>query len=429
MIKQLYLLKNNSGFLRYFKNSAWMIGEQFVRIIAGLLVGIWVARYLGPADFGVFNYVIAITTIFASFAKLGLDDIMVRDLLIHSEKRDSYLGTAFWLKFFGAIVLIFLMAVALTLTSNDASTNLLIIIAGSGLVFSSFEVVGFYFQSQVQAKIISICKVIQLLLSTLIKIFLIVTGSSLIYFVFVLFFDTLTLAVAYWVAYRMRERRMFFRCFDKSIGKQMLKDAWPLLFSAVVVVIYMRIDQIMIRELLGVYELGVYSAAVRLSEAFYFIPLIITASLFPAIINAKRQSEELYKTRLQRLYKFMVWGAVSIALVTNFLGDWIVLSLFGQAYQEASSILIVHIWASIFVFLGVASSKWFVTENLQRLNLMNTVVGGILNIILNLMLIPKFGMLGAAYATLISQTFASYLLTAIWKESRPNFYMLSKGFF
>lgn len=427
MIAKLTNLKNHAGFIRYFKNTSWMMGEQFLRIIAGLFVGIWVARYLGPEQFGLFSYVLAFTAIFGGIAKLGLDGIMVRELVNHPEKRDTYLGTAFWLKIIGALVVMGLMAAIVPFTSNDATTNLFIFIIAAGLLFQSFEVVEFYFQSQVLAKIVSICKVIQLALSSMIKIYLVLTQAQLFWFVLVTAFDALSLAVSFFIAYKIRKNPSFYKHFELGVAKQLLKDSWPLIFSAIVVMIYMRIDQIMIKEMLGVYEVGIYSAAVRLSEAFYFIPMLITASLFPAILNAKNQSEELYKQRLQRLYTFMVWMAIAIALPMTFLSDWLILVLFGQAYQEAGQVLMIHIWASIFVFLGVASGKWFITENMQRFTLINTTVGAILNVGLNLILIPKFGVIGAAYATVISYGIAAYLMNSIWKVSRPNFFMLSKS--
>lgn len=400
---------------------------QFLRIIAGLFVGIWVARYLGPEQFGLFSYVLAFTAIFGGIAKLGLDGILVRELINHPEKRDTYLGTAFWLKILGAFIVMGLMVAIVPFTSNEATTNLYIFIIAAGLVFQSFEVVDFYFQSQVFAKIVSICKVIQLALSSIIKIYLVLTEAELIWFVLVTAFDALSLAISFFIAYQLRNNPSFYKHFDLNIAKHLLKDSWPLIFSAIVVMIYMRIDQIMIKEILGEYEVGIYSAAVRLSEAFYFVPTLITASLFPAILNAKKQNEELYKQRLQRLYTFLVWMAIAIALTLTFLSDWLILLLFGQAYQEAGQVLMIHVWASIFVFLGVASGKWFITENLQRFSLINTSVGAILNVGLNLILIPKFGVVGAAYATLISYGVAAYLMNSIWKVSRSNFFMLSKS--
>jgi O-antigen/teichoic acid export membrane protein len=428
MIAKLTALKNHAGFIHYFKNTSWMMGEQFLRIIAGLLVGIWVARYLGPEQFGLFSYVLAFTAIFGGIAKLGLDGIIVRELVNHPEKRDTYLGTAFWLKVFGAFLVMVIMVAIVPFTSNDSTTNTFIFIIAAGLVFQSFEVVEFYFQSQVLAKIVSICKVIQLALSSLIKVYLVLTQAELLYIVLVTAFDALSLAISYFIAYKIRKNPTFYKHFDFSIAKQLLKDSWPLIFSAIVVMIYMRIDQIMIKEMLGDYEVGIYSAAVRLSEAFYFIPMLITASLFPAILNAKNQSEELYKQRLQRLYTFMVWMAIAIALPMTFLADWLIVMLFGQAYQEAGQVLMIHVWASIFVFLGVASGKWFLTENLQKLALINTAVGATLNVLLNYELIPILGVIGAAYATLISYAAAAYFMNLAWLSSRGNFFMLSKSF-
>ncbi|ENM3912220.1 flippase, partial [Vibrio cholerae] len=287
MFIKIQSIFKHQGFLRYFKNTSWLIAEQFLRIIAGLLVGIWVARYLGPQQFGLFSYALAFTAIFAGIAKLGLDGIIVRELINYPDKRDAYLGTAFWLKVMGSIIVMLLMAAVIPFTNNDATTNLFIFIIACGLVFQSFEVVEFYFQSQVLAKLISICKIIQLSLSSLIKIYLVITESELIWFVLVTTFDTLSLAICYFLAYRLQKRNLFYTCFDFSIAKRLLKDSWSLIFSSIVVMIYMRIDQIMIKQMLGEYEVGIYSAAVRLSEAWYFLPTLITASLFPAILNAK----------------------------------------------------------------------------------------------------------------------------------------------
>ena len=429
MIKQLTALKNNKGFIRYLKNSGWMMGEQLLRIISGLFVGIWVARYLGPEQFGLFSYVIAFASIFSGIAKLGLDGIVIRELVNNPGKRDKYLGTAFWLKFIGAFVVMFLIITILPFTNNDIKTNCFIIIITFGLIFQCFEIVEFYFQSKVLAKISSICKVIQLSFSSIIKIFLVINEAELLWFVVFTAFDMLSLAVSYFVAYKTRKNPSFFKCFDINIAKKLLRDSWPLIFTAIVIIIYMRIDQIMIKELLGVYEVGLYSAAVKLSEAFYFIPMIITASLFPAILNAKNNSEKLYRKRLQRLYTFMVWLAVMIAIPMTFLSDWLVLILFGQVYQEAGQVLIIHIWAGIFVFLGVSFSKYLLTENLTKIAFKRTMIGAISNIILNLWMIPVYGVKGAAIATLLSQFIANLGYDFFDKQLHEQLVMKLKAIF
>lgn len=418
--------KKHQGFRRYFANTSWMFAEQILRILAGLFVGIYVARYLGPEKFGVFSYAIAFASIFSTIAKLGLDGIVVRDLVREPSHRDLYLGTAFWLKLGGAIVTLGAIAFAVQLTSNDRTTNLYIFIIASGTIFQSFEVVDFYFQSKVLSKFVSICKLTQLLISSLLKLYLIFTGADLIWFVLVSLMDQITLALTLYIAYRYQKVGGFFRYFDSAMAKQMLLNSWPLIFSGLVVMIYMRIDQIMIKEMLGEREVGLYSAAVRISEMWYFIPVIITNSLFPSIVNAKKVSEELYKIRLQRLYTLMVWAAIAIALPMTFLSDWLVALLYGEAYREAGSVLMIHIWTGIFVSLGVASGAWLINQNLQPFAFYRTFSGAIINIILNLVLIPAYGMIGAAIATVIAQVMAALVFDVFTHKTRVAFVMKLK---
>jgi O-antigen/teichoic acid export membrane protein len=183
----------------------------------------------------------------------------------------------------------------------------------------------------------------------------------------------------------------------------------------------------MIKEMLGEYDVGIYSAAVRLSEAFYFIPMLVSASLFPAILNAKKQNKALYKHRLQRLYTLMVWLSLSIVVPVVLFSNWLIIMVFGSAYQAAGQVLMIHISASIFVFLGVASSKWFIAENEQPLSFWRTFSGMMLNVLLNFYLIPKHGLEGAAFATLISQSMAAYFFDIFNHKTREMFFMKTKS--
>jgi len=194
--------------------------------------------------------------------------------------------------------------------------------------------------------------------------------------------------------------------------------------SGMVISIYMKIDQVMIKEMLGAEQVGLYAAAVRLSEAWYFVPMAITSSVFPAIINAKKQSEVLYYQRLQKLYDLMVWLAVAIALPTTFLAPWVIRVLYGEAFLPAAGVLSIHIWAGVFVFLGVASGKWLLTENYTRIAFYRTFIGAIVNVVLNIILIPKYGINGAASATLISYFVATFSMGFIAKTRRQVVLML-----
>lgn len=406
---KIIALKNHQGFRRYAANTTWLMAEQILRIIAGILVGIWVARYLGPEQFGIFSYVLAFTTIFGGIAKFGLDGIFVRELIHQPKLQNTYMGTAFWLKVIGAVMVTVFMACVVPFTSNDATTNLYIFIIAGGLFFQSFEVIEFYFQSQVLAKLISICKVIQLIFSSIIKVYLVLIQADLFWFVCVTSLDMFSLAFSYFIAYRIKGNASFFKCFDVEIAKKLLKDSWMLVFSSLVVMIYMRIDQIMIKEMLGDYEVGIYSAAVKLSEAFYFIPVLLTASVFPAIINARKESAALYQKRMQRLYAFLIWLAIIVALPMTLLSERLIMLLYGEAYLPAGQVLMIHIWAAVFVFMGVAFSKYLLAENLQKIAFQRTLLGAIANVCLNFILIPKYGLKGAAIATLLAQFMANYM--------------------
>lgn len=415
--------------MRYFKNTSWMMGEQLLRMVAGLLVGIWVARYLGPEQFGAFSYVLAFTSIVVSLAKLGLDNILIRELINHPEQYNNYLGTAFWLKLIGAMFVIILLAFILPLTSNDTTTNFYIFIISLGLIFQSTEVIGFYFESQVLAKIISICKIIQLTLSSLLKIYLILMQADLIWFVIVTLFDMVSLAISYLIAYHFSKRTYFYLYFNKNLAFKLLKNAWPLIISTILVSIYMRIDQIMIKEILGEYAVGIYSAAIKISECWYCIPILVSSSLFPAIMNAKKISNTLYLQRLQQLYIMMIWIAISIAIIVTLLNEQIVHFLYGTQYEAAKSILILHIWTSIFVFIGIIGSKWILSENLQIYANYFLIIGIIINFSLNLILIPTYGIIGSAISILISQIVSSYIAPALFKPTRLRFQMATKALF
>jgi len=426
-LHEIKKLRQESGFIRYFKNTGWMLGEQIIRIVSGFLVGIWVARYLGPEQFGIFNYALAYTAIFAGIAKIGLDGIIVREIVKHPESVEIYLGTAFWLKILGAFLVFLLIGLLFKISSNYTLVNTYIFIITLGLVFQSFEVIDFYFQSQVKARVVSICKITQLLISAVFKIYLVLVRADLLWFVVVVFIDSFSLAISYSIAYWLNNKSFFYKYFNFKLAKKLLKDSWPMIFSSLVVMIYMRIDQIMIKEILGEKEVGVYSAAVRLGEAFYFIPVIITTSLFPAILNAKKVSNFLYYERIQNLYDFLVVIGFAIAVITTFFAKPLISFLYGSDFLSSSSVLVIHMWASIFVFLGVASTKWFISENLIFLSFIRTLIGMILNVVLNLIFIPKFNIQGAAFSSLISQFFAAYIFDFFTKETYEMFRMKTRA--
>lgn len=418
-------LAGHQGFRRYLLNTSWMFAEQVLRLIAGLFVGIYMARYLGPEQFGIYSYAAAFVALFGTIARLGLDGIVVRELVNRPEQRDVYLGTAFWLKLTAAFLTIVLLAIAVKITSNDATTNLYILIIACGLVFQSFDVVDFYFQSRVLSKYVSISKLIQLALSSLLKLYFIFIEAELLWFVIVSFIDQATLALSLIASYFLQKLGRFLGHFDSGIAKAMLRNSWPLILSGIAISLYTRINQIMIKEMLGEREVGLFSAAMRLSEAWYFLPVIITTSLLPAILNAKNVSPILYNTRLQQLYTGIIYMTLGVAIPTTLLSENIMTSIYGASYKDASSVLATHIWCGIFVAIGVVNNSWFLAENFQKFATANMLIGATVNAASNYFLIPIYGIEGAAFSTLFAQCVSSYLALFLWKETRAQFYRIT----
>ena len=428
MIARLTALAQHQGFRRYFANTSWLFGEKVLRMVVSLIVGVWVARYLGPERYGLFSYAQSFVGLFAVIATLGLNNILVRELVKDESRRDILLGTAFCLKLLGAAAVMLLLAAAVHFTSNDAYTNALVFIVASATVFQSFNVIDLYFQSRVLSRYVVFANTISLALLSLLKIACILLRAPLTAFAFLVLLDTIVLAAGFIFFYRLNKLSVRAWSFDQNTAKSLLKDSWPLILSGMVVAVYMKIDQVMIKEMLDSEAVGQYAAAVRISEAWYFIPMVICSSLFPAILNAKKQSEALYYSRLQRLYDMMVWMAIAVALPMTFLSDDIVRFLYGEAYSQSASVLMIHIWAGVFVGLGVASGKWYLSENLQQLLFLRTLCGGITNVALNIILIPVSGGLGAAIATLASQSMVCFFFDAFNEKTKNTFSMKLRSF-
>ena len=395
----------------------------------GLFVGVWVARYLGPQQFGLFSFASAFVGMFVAVAGLGLQSIVVRDIVRDPACKEEILGTAAVLQLLGG-----LLAYACVLGSifwlrpENTFAQFLVAILGSIMLFRFSDIALYWFESQVLSKYIVWVQNGCFLIFAVIKVGLILSHAPLLAFAWATAAEALIVAVLICLMLGLRGPKLQQLRFSLLRAKTLLADSWSLLLSGMAIMIYMKIDQIMIGQMLGDDAVGIYSAAVRISEVWYFIPMMIVASVFPAILEAKKRDEAQYLQRLQRLYDLMVWPSVAIALPMTFLSTPVVVALFGSGYAESGPVLAIHIWASVFVFLGVASSQWFVAENRQILSFQRTVLGAVINMVLNYLLIPKFGVLGAAYSTVLAQASVCLFYDLLQKETRPMFVMKLKSF-
>ena len=417
------MMQFSVGFKKYFANTGWLFFERILMMVITLFVGVYVARYLGPSRYGLLSYAASFVIVFSAITTLGLDNIVIRDLVKNEKERDELLGTTFMLKLAGSILLLGVLAVAVRFTTNDSFTNLLIFIIALSVIFQSFNVINFFFQSKVLSKYAVYAQVISGISVAIIKLFFIHFKMGLEYFAAVIVAENIILAIGLVTVYTKQKLSIFNWKPKFSLAKRLLGDSWPLILSILCMSVYMKIDMVMIKNMLDAKAVGNYAVAVKLSGIWYFIPMAITSSLFPAIINAKKISKKLYYKRLQKLYDLMIWLALIIVLPITFLANDIIRLLFGIQYQSAAGVLRIHIWAGISIFLGVVSSQYLMTENYTRVLFFSTFIGMIFNVVFNVILIPKYGINGAAVATVVSYFVATFSITLINKTYENSILM------
>jgi O-antigen/teichoic acid export membrane protein len=422
--------KLSPGFRKILRNIGWLSAERLIRMVLSFLVGVYVIRYLGPEQFGQLSYSTSFVFLFLAITKLGLDEIVVRNLVKQQEASAKILGTAFVLKLIGCVLALFIVSGGIILSTEDGLVRWMTVIIAFSMIFTCFDILDLWFQSQVISKSIAIVRSLQFVISSLAKMGFIWLQLPVISFAYLFVADTIIRAIGMTWVYLKDQQHLVGRWkFDKSVAVDLLQNSWPLILSGVMVTINMNIDQVMLGNMSTSEELGNYAAAVKFSEVWYFIPTVICSSVFPAIVQAKQQSRQEYYAKIQQLYDFMSFLSLSIALVVAFTSENVLTRLLGAEYASAGTILTLHIWSGIFIFFGVARGNWLVIEDMTRLSLITQLMGAATNVVLNIFFIKQYGAIGAAIATMISYAVSSYFSCMIFPAMHHTGWMLTKALF
>ncbi|MFE4107907.1 flippase [Almyronema epifaneia] len=425
----LYLEKSSER-KKILKNLTWLLSERGLKVIAELGVGTWMARYLGPQNFGVYNYSLAIISLFSAFTNLGLSGIVVRDLVRNQQRELEILGSTLFLKIVaGLIGTLAILIFASVANFQTVVVKLALSILSLSLTFQAFDTIDLYFQSKIRSKYTVIIKVIIIAVSSIVKIALIALNASVLAFAAIASGEFAFTALGLALIYQANEKQLFQWKFNLKTAKSLLSQSWPLIISQMGVVIYFKVDQIMIQNFLNLESVGIYSAAVRLSESCYFLPGLVMASLFPSILQSKHISESAYIQNFQKSYNLMAAIAYAIIILGIFSSNILVSLLYGEDYQEAGLILSIHLTSSLFIFLGAVLSKWLISEELIFFSLTRHGAGACMNLLLNLFFIPAYGILGAAIATVLSYGVATYGACFLDSRTRIAGTMMTQAIF
>jgi PST family polysaccharide transporter len=401
-------------------NSGWLAADRLMRLIIGMPITIWIARYLGPNSFGLLNYAIAFVAIFAALAAAGLDRIVVRELVRSRKEAGSILATAFAIRLALALIA-FAAAVVAASTSaeSDPRAFWLIVVIATGMVIQTADVIDYWNQAHLQSELTVRAKMAGFLVASTLRIWMILSNAPLLAFALVSLTE-ITIGAAILIVTHFNAVSGDTRYqFSLRRARHLLGESWPLLIAGIAVTLYMRVDIVMLQSMTDAAEVGIYASAVRLSEVWYAVPVILASSAYPAIVRSRASQPEQYLSRVRRLYFTLFWLAILICLPASIFSGWLVSTLYGASFVAAGPVLAIHLWGSIGVFLGVASSQHLLAENLQMISMYRTAIGLVSNVLLNLFLIPKYQAQGAAIATVISYLIATFSI-AFFKKTRSH---------
>ena len=413
---------------RIVSNATWLTGGRIFTLVVGTGVVLIAARYLGPTEFGRYSYAVALVLLFAEVADLGLRGIITRDLVAQPSSRDEILGSAFVVRITGGAAAVGMVLGSISvLRPGDSELQLMVLILSAGVILQPMRIVDLFYESELRSRYTvlsdAVATAVWFGLVALVVPFgygsTWLSGAKGVHIGLGALILIAVFARQGWQPLRWR--------FELTRARLMLRQSWPLAISSIGVAIYLKIDQVMLGEMLGDREVGIYAIAAQLSEASYFLPAVIASSIFPSLVLLKKTDEIAYGRRLQRSFNFLAWFAIATSILVVWFADDVVELVFGDEYGASAVILSVHIWASVFVYMRTVLSRWLIIEELYVFSLVTHGAGALVNVLANLLLIPPLKGVGAAIATVVSYATASYFALFFHRSTKDAGVMMTKA--
>ncbi|MBE2213860.1 MAG: flippase [Opitutaceae bacterium] len=401
-------------------NLLWLIVGRVLRMGLGLAVGAWVARYLAPADFGELSYQIAIVALFVAVAGGGLDGIVVRELLDRRREPGVVLGTAFIVRLALGAVLYLVLLVGYWCSMGGGSELMMVGLLGTDLVFQAAGVFDLSFQARSANKWTVVAGTMALVAASSLRIGLILGKAGVVFFAAAVMFEAAVLAASLAFLYRRRFAERERWQFQWDCARALLAESWPMIVSAVAIAGYMRLDQVLLKALAGDAAVGIYAVAVRLGEAWYFLPMFLGTSLNPWLIQGRALGVGVYRRRLIRLYRITLWSSAGVAVLVAVMAEPVVHWLFGIQYLGAVVPLRLHVLGGVLLAVGIASGKWYVAEGHTVGLMRKALLGLFVGVFVSILLIPRYGIVGAAVGSVAGQLAANVLYDFLDPRVRPQ---------
>lgn len=409
------------GLKKYFHNTSWPLLARISGLIAAFITTIYVTRSLGPESYGQLSYSLSFIGLFGILASFGIDSVLYRDLVNHPEKRHLYLGTALGIKLIMSITTGLVIALfALTIVHDDVSKYIILILAPMFLGSALQTTLISDFGSQVRAKYPSIIHIIIVFILNILKVGIIFFGGGVLYLGAVLLLEPFLYAILLFTTHQKVFGTFHSWQFNINIARELLYESWPFIFISAFTIIYSRIDQVMLKHMVDASATGIYDAAVRIAEVWYLFPSIIASSLFPAILNAKKTNPKEYRSRLLLLSGLLLLISLAFIIPLSLVGKPLISLLYGGAFTASVAPFLIYLWAGIFASLDNVTRWYLLAEKKRKLIFFITALSALINIGLNLILIPLYGPSGAAISTLISYLILSLPLLGLFTKNKKG---------
>lgn len=412
---------------KIIQNVYWSVLGKIVNLLSSLVVGIMVARFLGPEQYGLMNYVISYVVLFQTISLFGLDSIEVREESKGDRPFQQVIGTAFAMKMVLAVVFMVLVTATSYQLDADVYTTMLVAVYSLTIPLNTLNVIRNYFTSIVQNEYIVKVEIARTVIGMMIKVVLLCVDATLIWFVVFSMFDYVLTATGYITAYRSKVGPLRDWSVDRALGSYMVKESLPLLLTNTAVILYQRIDQVMIGQMIDKESVGYFSVASRFVEMLIYIPMTLAHTVMPVLVRQLKDSREHYEQKAQQFMNVSLWLSLLSSLLVSLLAYWLILLTFGRAYLPAVVVLQIMSFKAASVALSNTAGAMLVAEGLQRYAFFRDSLGCIACVTLNYLLLPRYGITAAAVIAIASNVIAGYLADAIIPAYRHLFVRQTKA--
>lgn len=400
------------------QNAGWLVGERVLRLVIGLVVGVVVARHLGPSGMGELGLALGWAALLAPLATLCVDDLVIRELVAQTERKAEVLGTALGLRALAGMSSTLVAPLLMWVVYGDVERVKLVAVVTLTALWGAADVFTLWFHHKIRMQGVVRLRSVVFITLALLRVLLVELGASLFWFAVLVAVETGLCALVAWALFLMDQSRPRRLAFAPDLARLFVREGWPLMLSGLAVATYLRVDQVLLPLLAGDHEAGLYAAALRISEAWYVIPTALAQSVMPRIVERARYSSAALVTELVPVFRLLVALAYLAALCISALSPFLVRTLFGEAYEGAALVLVFHVWAGVFVALGTARNIWDTGAARTQLSLLSVALGAVINVGLNVVLIPEHGAVGAAIATLIAYAVATFAVHLVVPSGR-----------